>query len=279
MSANPKLKPLALFTSISCDMAPDKLFIDTYQRPLGNRHLPIVRDFDEHRFETLAINDRTGKGGSYAVIDGQARLVAARELRIPEIPCRVYTGMTAQEEAILFVKLQMGRKNLRPYDRFHANEFAGDESTLEIRAIISKETWDIGPEFKPGILGAVAAVEKLHRLHGPLVFRRTLHVITEVWGSGDSHAVSTGMLLGLSQVLAVSFDDALMISRLQRKRPSDVFRLAGAMCDAKTVLSAHPRYVAQAIISITSVPLSVSLDQAARTRKGTRPNKRRKKSA
>ncbi len=255
----------AVFTSIACDIQTGQLFLDeSYQRPLQNRHVPIVQAFDEHRFETLAVNERRGARGRFAVIDGQARLAAARELAIPEVPCRVYDGLTPEEEATLFVKLQQGRKNLRPFDRFRAKERAGDRDTIEIHQTVVQAGMDIGPETRPGIIGSVAALERMYRVQGPLVLGRVVRILVAAWGASELAGFAGGILAGLARVLAVSQDDEKIVSKLRRKRPADVFRIAGALADGRVLNSHNPRHVSQAIVTVCELVITQSLD--ARTR-------------
>jgi len=272
----------AIFTSISCDVSVADLFVDeSYQRPLQKRHEPIVDGFDEHRFETLAVNERAGRRGKFAVIDGQARLAAARELQIAEVPCRVYDRLTVEQEAELFVKLQEGRKNLRPYDRFRAKERAGHKDSIEIHALVVGGGFEIGPNWKPGVIGAIRALEVIYRTHGGPILARLLDVITKAWGRSESGAMSSGMLMGLGRVLAVSSADDDVVSRLRRKRPGEVYRLAGALADGKVVSAADAKHVAEAIVAICKIPLDRPLDAAADARsrgKGQHRTRRPRKS-
>ncbi len=84
-----------------------------YQRIVDDREVDrLVREWDERLFEPLAVSYREDR---YNVIDGQHRISAMRKLhggREVMIRCKVYSGMTYEQEAELCYKLDKAKKRL-----------------------------------------------------------------------------------------------------------------------------------------------------------------------
>src|SRR3954452_18659822 len=98
-------------------IATDEIVVDErYQRPVEDyRVQKIAEHFDETLFGVLEVSRRNG---TCAVFDGQHRLEAARRIGLGVVPCLVHEGLSPEDEAQLFVRLQRERKNINPNDRF-----------------------------------------------------------------------------------------------------------------------------------------------------------------
>jgi len=98
-SQQPKQQSSLVFPVTACVervISTDKLISGLpYQRPVDDREVDrLVREWDEHLFEPLAVSCREGW---YNVIDGQHRISAMRKLhggREVMTRCKVYSGMT-----------------------------------------------------------------------------------------------------------------------------------------------------------------------------------------
>lgn len=104
---------------------------DIYQRELSNRRvIEIAENFDERVANEPKVSYRDGK---FYVFDGQ-HTVAARKLLnggqdLP-ILCKVYTGLTEQEEAILFSQQTGLTSKVYPGIKIRALVFAGDPDAI-----------------------------------------------------------------------------------------------------------------------------------------------------
>lgn len=71
----------------------------------------MVREWDWQACGHLAVSLRKGRKNSYyAVIDGQQRLSAIRQMGYDEAPCRIYVDLSPVQEAELYEKLNDNKK-------------------------------------------------------------------------------------------------------------------------------------------------------------------------
>ena len=84
-----------------------------YQRTVQEKDLAkLLREWDNRVLEPLLVSFRDGK---YYVIDGQHRLAAIRRMNDGKdaiIPCTVLTGLTYEDEADLFYRIDAAKRRL-----------------------------------------------------------------------------------------------------------------------------------------------------------------------
>ena len=101
-----------------------------YQRVI-TANVNTIRDtWDIALCDPLRASYRNGK---FFIIDGQHRYYAAIAKGVEDLPCIVHTGLTKEDEARLFVRLNTSRKTLKPIDTFRANIICGNEDIPEVR--------------------------------------------------------------------------------------------------------------------------------------------------
>lgn len=199
-------------------LALDLLFVEVgYQRPsLPAFIAEIVSDFHEELIVTLVVSQRADD--RYAILDGQQRWMALKELGYTDVPCIVYTGLTYEQEAARFARFNFDRKNMSPWFLFRALREAKDETILAVDAIVEAAGFVVAHSINadssigsPSTLLAIyngdADVVRSGALDGPEVLRRTLDVVNGAW---QGWAISwkqgkTGaMLRGISRWLSVN---------------------------------------------------------------------------
>jgi hypothetical protein len=178
----------------------DLIVDDRYQRDLDERRVrKIVNEFDPALFGTLEVSHRNGVS---AVFDGQHRLVAAAELGHESVPCLVHTGLSPEDEAVLFVQLQRERKGISAVQRFRARLFSGDEIAQEIAAIVDEAGFTISDQSSAdaGRTHSIKGVQTLERLYHRGVLSGALGIIREVW-YGDDKSTDAGFIEGVGLLL------------------------------------------------------------------------------
>jgi hypothetical protein len=231
----------------------NELLVDErYQRPLEAKRVEkIVKNFDEDLFGALEVSERNG---TYAVYDGQHRLVAARKLGMEKVPCLIHSGISLEREAELFVALQQGRKGVNPVEKFRARCFYGDEDAQAIERIISDAGFRVasrGPDAgQAGTIRAVSAVEWIYRRFGGEHLHHTLRTVYDLW-LGDQRSTDGYFLQGVADFLS-GYGTRLTdesLERLRAEAPTVILRralgpLQGGGAQARHAVSAELRKVA-----------------------------------
>lgn len=110
----------------------DLLAVDyTYQR-IRTDHVNYLYDkWEKSECEHLIVSYRDG---IFYIIDGQHRYYAALARGVEDLPCNIRTGLTMEDEARIFVRMNKSRKALTPFDEFKANIACGNESIPDVKA-------------------------------------------------------------------------------------------------------------------------------------------------
>ena len=84
-----------------------------YQRPVEQKNVDkLVRNWNSRELYPVIVSFRDGK---FNVVDGQNRIAAMRQMAGGGdviVPCMIYTGMTYEQEAELYAKLDKGKRPL-----------------------------------------------------------------------------------------------------------------------------------------------------------------------
>jgi hypothetical protein len=181
---------------------------ERYQRTLLTRGSQIlvkriVAEFRWARFGALLV--ARGEDGLLRVVDGQHRLSAAAQLRIPEVPCLVLEGIGLAEQASAFLHANRDRVAVTGLAIFHAEVVAGDGWAMTISSLVS-EAGCVVPRApapmnrrKPGEVYCVGALRRLVMECGLVGVRTGLQVIRAAWPAAFAHDV--WMVLGLVRLL------------------------------------------------------------------------------
>jgi hypothetical protein len=211
-----------------------------YQREAGNRAKKIATNLNPLLLGCLVVNLRDqGREAVYATVDGQARLIACRDLITPpfkRLPCMVFTGLTPAQEAELFCLLQDERKSLKPFDKFKAKLFAKDRRATQINQYLVDHGFHYAtPQDRTsGAISAIYAIEKSFGDDGTLL-DRMLNVVEKVWGPDDRQAVSSMILVGLRRFCRyVEGKDTRIIKamRTQNTSPQQIIAMAQTLAGA-----------------------------------------------
>lgn len=162
--------------------------VDDYQRneAEGRIAAEIAQNFDWVAFGTLIVIHRTD--GTLQVIDGGTRLNAAlKRDDINELPCIVFSGLTAEEEAEVFLRVNENRRKLQVWQLQHAEVAARRALAIKAQSYLdSLHTARVGMSG----LGVLRRCIKSHDL-------ATSTVVDLLLTSAVDHHVSARILTGL----------------------------------------------------------------------------------
>lgn len=184
---------------LSVEMLPVKdLIIDpTYQRDIQSGEVSrLVKDWNWLACGMLAVSLRPVKGSDlnqYAVLDGQQRLSAIRQIGFKEAPCRIYVDLTPTQEAELFELLNNAKK---PgfNDLFKSRLSRGEPIAKAINMAVEQAGYHLDPERRHGnrtsakvhfYIQTMSELERIYKMGGstggvPLIMD-TLKFIRDAW--------------------------------------------------------------------------------------------------
>jgi hypothetical protein len=230
------------------------LFIDeTYQRPLSRFVKKLADNFDPALLGCLIVSDRdTGNGvdnaTGYAVIDGQTRLMALRQLGHLNAPCLIYTGLSREEEADLFARFQSERKNVSALERYRAALVAREPRAIDISDLADRAGFVVDKSNVGNSIVAIKALEETYDRYGADMVARVLDVVAGAWKFRHAGANTNEILRGLAYFLARNtVDDDRLIRRLSIVDPATLQTRASQLRQGRGHGGKSPGYMAEAI--------------------------------
>ena len=197
-----------------------------YQRPVDK----LVREWDPRLLTPLVVSYRDGR---YNLVDGQHRVCAMRKKnRGKDVTalCRVYHGLTYEQEAELYYRLDRAKGHLRLSHATKALVESGvDAEIIEIKRLLEDAgfVWSLdkptGAAFE---VEATRAVINAYRLLGGTAFSRMLMLTARTWHGAPS-SVKASFLSGMALFLKTyetELDDDVFIKRLSAVDPEEILR-------------------------------------------------------
>ncbi len=154
-----------------------------------------VPDLSRHDLEpSRGLQD---EGGGYYVLDGQARVLAARQAGAESILTVVYRDLDLEQEAEIFDWMNRVRRRPKLMETFRARELYQDPATLDIIAACRESGVEVGPRFGglPGRIECIRALDSIHAF-SPARLREILRMLVKVWPNSH-HALSERAVVGL----------------------------------------------------------------------------------
>lgn len=209
----------------------EDLEVDSYQRPIVEMVVrKITSDFDPQALGGIIVNRR--QDGRMFIVDGQQRVEALKRMGHQMADVLLLDGLTVEQEARLFTKLNGNRKSVEAIELFKARLSYGDPIAVEIAAIAERYGYKIQKGYGATANGiaAVRALEIVHKAGGADLLDRTLGILRAAWDD-EPEAVHRYTIAGMGAFLRRYdglVDTARLISRLRSKAPSVILRKASA---------------------------------------------------
>lgn len=188
-----------LINSIKTDMS--------YQSPVNSNEVKkIVKNFNPKALTSIIVSQRDS--GEYYVIDGQHRMSALKQMQQPTIEALIYTGLTQNEEAEMYAKINE-RKTKSPNALGKAKYQSGDLVAIEIHDAVSNAGLIIdydNTNTRMNHIKAYKALEVTHAKYGQEHLEETLVLLKKCFG--DQSASFEGKLIyGMAKFLFHYRDD------------------------------------------------------------------------
>lgn len=162
------------------------LKLDTsYQRTISANVKKLMEEWDNAKCQFLLVSYRDDV---FYVLDGQHRMTVAQAKGIIDLPCIILTGLTREQEALVFARQNRNVTTLNPYDTYKANIACGDKTVpevfvdMEIARICGKYNIEVkkvyGIHTNPKSLRSISRAREIVKNNGSTCFDWVLGAIT-----------------------------------------------------------------------------------------------------
>ena len=202
-----------------------------YQRPVDEKEVArLIREWDDRLLDPIIVSFRDGK---FNVVDGQHRIAAMRRMNGGKevmVDCKVYNGLTYEQEADLCYKLDKAKKRLTLAQATNALAESGtDEDIRTVKSLIEANGFIWALSRRSGAaneIGSIRALMKSWRALGDTEFSRMLMLLRCTWG-GHPGSLTSFVLSGMTLFLktyGTEMDDRLFIRQLSKVDPNEIIK-------------------------------------------------------
>lgn len=221
-----------------------------YQRPVNQKEVDrLIREWDERLLEPVIVSFRDGK---FYVVDGQHRISAMRKMNGRNgimVNCKVYSGLTYEQEAALCYKLDKAKKRLSLSQSTNALAESGEDAEImEIRQLTENcgFVWALGKSRgKTGEIVSTRALVNAYRLLGGAAFVRMMNLLWDTW-EGDPRSLTAAILSGIAlfvKTYDTEINDKNFVSRLSQADPDEINRRGRADFSTSSVALRYARVI------------------------------------
>lgn len=174
----------------------------TAQRDFNERHASkIAESFDPDLFDNLVVTLPNGDG-IYHVVDGQHRMAAIRSLYGEEeqVPCRVVSAKDPARAAVIFDKINTGRRLPSGIEKFRVRVTAGSETEVAINKVVQWLGCRIEQSDSPNAIRATGALLNVYNAFGLDVLKEALSTIRTTWRE-DKGALEGPIIEGFGSLI------------------------------------------------------------------------------
>ena len=225
-----------------------------YNRPINRRHVnEIKRDFHEDMVQLAIVSFRDGK---YWIIDHQHQTQAIYELNgsNPNTPirCKVLTGLTYEQEADLYYRLNTGTKQLGFFDKVVGRVESGDPVAIDFRDTVEACGYVLGGKTSCSLRAVNVAWSLFCSDGGKERLTRILSITHASWPDKGNSAHSN-ILRGIDVFLDAHGDeykDDRLVLALSKTSPKEIIDNATAFYKkANSKLYTKPYCIYMEIVS------------------------------
>ena len=203
-----------------------------YQRPVEQKNVDkLIRNWNSRELYPVIVSFRDGK---FNVVDGQNRIAAMRQMAGGGdviVPCIIHTGMTYEEEADMYAKLDTDKAPLTPRQHTKALVEAGtDAKVTEVKRLVEEVgfIWALNePTGEPFEIAPVRTLINAYQLLGGEGFARMLSLLAGTW-QGTPNSLKASMLSGMARFVKTyetELRDRAFIRRMSAVSPDEIIRL------------------------------------------------------
>ena len=202
-----------------------------YQRPVKDADVNrLIREWDPCLLTPLVVSYRDGR---YYLVDGQHRACVLRQKndgKDTAVLCQVYRGLTYEQEAELYYKMDRAKGHLRlPHATKALLESGSDPELAEVNRLLEDAgfIWALDrPTDKDFEIASTRTVINAYRLLGGAAFARMLVLMAGTW-HGRPSSLKSSILSGMALFLKTyetELSDHTFIKRMSTVDPEEITR-------------------------------------------------------
>lgn len=223
-----------------------------YQRPLDTKRVKkIVNDFNPKLVNPIKVSLR---GGKYYVFDGQhtlRALVLKNGGKDLAVECKIYEGLTQEQEADLFAEQNGISKAVGIADKMRAMYLSGNKDIKELKEGIDSIgiVFDFSKNKASNKIICYNAVYRIYKKDSIYSLMETLQIIIEAW-NGHEDSLRKEIISGM-HIFRKVYDGKYNREELVRKltkvsaayilREGSAFRSGGDKRFARQILNIYNR--------------------------------------
>jgi len=223
-----------------------QIYVPEYQRVLSSPQVKrIVADFNPNLLNPIKVSYR---GGVYYCFDGQHTLAALRMLNNGEdvlVDCKVYIGMSKEDEAELFAEQNGHSRKVEKRDELKALYIAKNETVVKFKTAVEKHgiSCDFTASNGDGRLVSYNKALTIFK-KSPDALDRILTIVSGAWNS--EHDSLRNEMLGGLYVFDKTYGDKYSLGTAIKKFSNTSAKKI--IRDAKaTPITGDKRYAAQLV--------------------------------
>ena len=204
---------------------------EIYQRGVERKRVELIaRDFNEYIVNEPKVSFRNGR---YYVMDGQHTIEGCILLNGGEdrpILCKVYTGLTMEQEALLFAEQNGHAAPLSAGIKLRAKVVGGDAISKAFLAATNRVGLSLNydsQQLTDYRIGCVGTSFRLYKQMGEPLYCETMRLIVAAWeGKPDSFRAS--VLKGMMHFVELyhgEFSEERLLRALRNIHPVDIYRI------------------------------------------------------
>ena len=201
------------------------------QRAFDQNNPALKSEFNPEVMGYIVVSHRDGW---FYVVDGQHRKAAAEVFlrdSSQQIQCRIFTGLTSEDEAELFLKLN-DQKRQSPMSKYKTSLTAGRATECDVERICRSLDLRIGLDKSCEEISCITAILNVYRKHGPAGFSFAMRVIRDAYGYDGFKNHMIEALALITDRYGTGINERVLIDRLDKKGITELNRSAKSMKEA-----------------------------------------------
>ena len=201
------------------------------QRSFDPNNPAVKNEFNPEVMGYIVVSHRDGW---FYVVDGQHRMKGCLAFlgdSSQQVQCRVFEGLTSEQEAELFLMLN-DQKKQGPMSKYKVALTAGRADECDVERICRSLGLRVGVDKSCEEISCISALLAIYRKHGPAAFSFAMRVVRDSYGYDGFKRQTIEALALITDRYGNQIDEKTLVDRLEKKGMVELNRSAKSMKEA-----------------------------------------------